>query len=105
MSAVDDLPQVAAGGPVLLPAAPNPFNPRTEIRFRLETAGPVSLRIYDLAGRLVRTLVDGGALEAGLHEVSWEGRSDQGQALASGLYFPRLQAGGEVRTGRVVLAK
>ena len=105
LSAVDDLPQVASGGPVLLPAAPNPFNPRTQIRFRLETAGPVTLRIYDLAGRLVRTLVDDGALEAGLHEVSWEGRSDQGRTLASGLYFPRLQAGGEVRTGRVVLAK
>ncbi len=105
VSAVEDLPQVATGGPVLLPAAPNPFNPRTMIRFRLETAGPVTLRIYDLAGRLVRTLVDGGELEAGLHQVAWQGRSDQGQALASGLYFPRLQVGSEVRTGRVVLAK
>ena len=105
VSAVDDLPRAARAGPVLLPAAPNPFNPRTQIRFRLETAGPVTLRIYDLAGRLVRTLVDGGALEAGLHEVSWEGRSDQGRTLASGLYFPRLQVGDEVRTGRVVLAK
>lgn len=105
LSAVDDLPQMAAGGPVLLPAAPNPFNPRTRIRFRLETAGPVTLRIYDLAGRLVRTLVDGRQLEAGQHEVAWTGRSDQGQVLASGLYFPRLQVGDEVRTGRVVLAK
>jgi hypothetical protein len=105
VSAVEDLPGRAARDVALLPAAPNPFNPRTKIRFRLATPAQVSVSLYDLAGRRVRTLTSGRRWDAGSHALTWEGRDDRGQAVASGVYFTRLQAGAEVRTGRVVLAK
>ncbi|MBE0564900.1 MAG: T9SS type A sorting domain-containing protein [Krumholzibacteria bacterium] len=105
LSAVDELPAAAGTGPVLLPAAPNPFNPRTEVRFVLAEPGPVTLRVYDVAGRRVRTLLDRQALGAGAHAAPWLGRDDRGRAVASGVYVVRLEAGGTARTGRVVLAK
>ena len=65
--------------------APNPFNPRTMIRYASAADGEVSLRIYDLRGRLVRNLVD-SKLPAGKHQASWDGRDDGGRVLPSGVY-------------------
>jgi choice-of-anchor B domain-containing protein len=84
--------------------APNPFNPQTTIRFDLRQAGDVRLRIFDATGRLVRTLVDRN-LETGAHATVWDGRTGDGAAAASGVYFYRLEAGGETRSRRMVLAK
>ena len=84
--------------------APNPFRPTTTIRFDLPQAAQVSLRIYDVAGRLVRNLVAGGTLEAGRHEAAWNGQSEAGQRVGAGLYFYRLQAGTFSETRRMVLA-
>ncbi|MFO7610297.1 MAG: T9SS type A sorting domain-containing protein [Candidatus Krumholzibacteriia bacterium] len=105
LSAVDELPGAAAAGPVLLPAAPNPFNPRTQVRFTLAEPGPVTLRVYDVAGRRVRTLLDRRVLAAGSHAAPWLGNDDAGRAVASGVYMIRLETGATARTGRVVLAK
>ncbi|MFN2371111.1 MAG: FlgD immunoglobulin-like domain containing protein, partial [Candidatus Krumholzibacteriia bacterium] len=105
LSAVDELPAAAAAGPVLLPAAPNPFNPRTQVRFTLAEPGPVTLRVYDVAGRRVRTLLDRRVLAAGSHAAPWLGNDDRGRAVASGVYVIRLETGATARTGRVVLAK
>jgi hypothetical protein len=86
-------------------AAPNPFNPRTTIRFSLEEAAPVaSLRVYDVAGRLVRTL-HRGALSAGDQQVVWRGEDESGRAMASGVYFCRLEIGDAVRTARMALVR
>jgi hypothetical protein len=83
---------------------PNPFNPSTTIRYELATAGAVHLRVYDAAGRLVRTLVD--AREgAGVHDVTFDGRDDAGRAMASGVYFYRLEAGTVTQTRKMVLLK
>lgn len=68
---------------------PNPFNPSTTIAFGLKSRGELSLRIYDAAGRLVRTLA-GGTSDAGRYELSWNGRDDSGTSVASGVYFYRL---------------
>lgn len=65
---------------------PNPFNPTTVIPYSLASSGRVTIRIIDVAGRLVRTLVE-GRQTAGPHVVRWNGRGDQGQAVASGVYF------------------
>ncbi len=65
---------------------PNPFNPQTWIDFTLPKSGPVSLRIYDERGRLVRTLVDESNLTMGAHHLLWNGRDDGGRAAASGGY-------------------
>ena len=90
VSGVDgDLPRtVTFSGPV-----PNPFNPATSIRFSLPRETSVSLRVYDVAGRLVRVLVD-GPLPAGAHSFRWNGRTDLDRNVASGVYFARLQADG-----------
>lgn len=68
---------------------PNPFNPETNIGFRMPDAGFVQLKIYEISGRLVKTLVD-EALSVGDYTYVWEGKNDLGQQVASGIYFYRL---------------
>lgn len=86
-----------ANGAGVLTASPNPFNPRTTIRFALPHAGAARLAVYDLAGRLVRTLVD-GSLPQGASEVVWDGRDAAGRSVATGAYVARLESGGIVAT-------
>ena len=71
---------------------PNPFNPETVIGYQLGRRSRVVLEIYDGLGRRVRTLVD-AEQATGRHEIVWDGRNDEGQAVASGMYFYRLRAG------------
>lgn len=84
--------------------APNPFGSSTEIAFTLEESGPVTLRVYDALGRRVATLVD-GELSAGPHAVTWNGRGESGQPLASGTYIYRLDADGSVLTRRMTVVR
>ncbi len=84
--------------------SPNPFNPTTTIAFGLPEAGPVTLRVYDLAGRLVRTLLAETA-DAGDHQVVWDGADDLGHPAASGVYFCRLKAGKVLLRAKLVLLK
>jgi flagellar hook assembly protein FlgD len=83
---------------------PNPFNPTTTIRFALKRDNPVSLRVYDAAGRLVRTLVD-DVLGAGIYDVTWDGTSENGASAASGVYFYRIAAGDFVQNRKMVLLR
>jgi hypothetical protein len=83
---------------------PNPFNSSTRISFDLYEDAQVELSIYDLLGRRVSTLVD-QFLTAGSHNVTWNGRSDNGQNMASGVYFYRLEAGSFSQTKRMLLMK
>jgi hypothetical protein len=71
---------------------PNPFNPRTWVQFENPAAGRVRLAIFDLKGRVVRHLLETD-LPAGTHEVLWDGRSDEGRAVASGTYLVVLSCG------------
>jgi hypothetical protein len=82
---------------------PNPFLAGTRLRFALPEAGPVSLQIFGIEGRLVRTLVR-GTRPAGEHEVVWDGRNGYGRTAAPGIYFCRLMAGGHVLSQRMVVA-
>ncbi len=84
---------------------PNPFNPRTTIAFELEAPAAVTLRIYDVSGRLVRTLLDRAPHAAGRHEAVWDGTGDQGRRLAAGAYLYRIEAGGRVETRRMVMVR
>ncbi len=86
-------------------ATPNPFNPMTVISYELPEPGAVSLRVFDASGKLVRVLVSGQWETGGVHHVSWNGRDDEGGSLPSGVYFYRLEVGGEVLTKRMVLLK
>jgi aminopeptidase N len=81
---------------------PNPFGTRAEIRYYLPEAGPVSVRVFDVAGRLVRTLHE-DATSAGSRSVHWDRRTDGGDKVASGTYWIRLDAMGSTRTRSVVV--
>ena len=83
---------------------PNPFNPATMIAFGLKEQGPVSLRIYDAAGRQVRVLVN-EAREAARYEEIWDGRDDGGRAVASGIYFYHLTTGGRTQSRKMLLLR
>ena len=83
---------------------PNPFNPRTTIAFSLPRLENVSLRIYDLRGELVKTLV-AGPLSQGSHEYIWDGRSDLGANAASGTYVYRLDTTERVLSKSMVLIR
>jgi gingipain R len=83
--------------------APNPFNPTTTIRYAVPPgASTVSLRVYDVTGRLVTTLVD-GPVEPGEHTAVWDGTDAAGASVASGVYLYRYEAVGREATGRMVL--
>jgi len=89
----------------LYPNTPNPFNPTTSIRYDVPASGGVvTLHIYDVSGRLVRTLLD-GPQTAGQKTVSWNGRDNRGRGVASGVYFYRLRAPGYQRTLKMVLVQ
>ena len=88
----------------LMPATPNPSRDGARIDFSLGQAGPVSLSIYDVSGRLVRTLLSGESVE-GAQSRHWDGRDEGGHELASGVYFYRLQAGERSLTRKLVLIR
>jgi hypothetical protein len=84
---------------------PNPFNPVTSIRFVVGN-GPThtTLKIYNLCGRLVRTLVD-EEKAPGTYSVTWDGKNNSGRDVASGIYFYQLRSGGLTDAKRLVLIK
>ncbi|KPJ60115.1 MAG: hypothetical protein AMJ46_08395 [Latescibacteria bacterium DG_63] len=83
---------------------PNPFNPLCNIRFEIPKAGRVSLRIFDVSGSLVRTLVDGWK-EPGSYREVWNGTNQRGDELPSGVYFYCLESGNFVATKKMVLLR
>jgi hypothetical protein len=84
---------------------PNPFNPLTTIRYGLPEPSPVNLSVYDVAGRLVRTIIAGDQKAAGWHEATWNGMDDSGRRAGAGIYFYRLDAGDYSQTRRMTLVK
>lgn len=83
---------------------PNPFNPATVIQYYLPAESKVSLRVYNILGQVVRTLVN-GPQPGGDHFEAWDGHSDGGAALASGVYLYRLQTDNGIYTRKMVLLK
>ncbi|UCF79637.1 MAG: T9SS type A sorting domain-containing protein [Candidatus Eiseniibacteriota bacterium] len=83
---------------------PNPFNPMTRIRFVVSRSGRVVLRVFDIGGRPVRTLLDAWRDAKG-YEVTWDGRDDMGNPIASGIYFLKLEAPGHTETKKMVLIR
>ncbi|MCK9995747.1 MAG: T9SS type A sorting domain-containing protein [Candidatus Krumholzibacteria bacterium] len=97
-----DLPVTGIG---LLQNAPNPFNPQTTIAFEIPEKAAVSLRVFDVSGRLVRVLIDNEIVERGRHETVWNGRDDTGRNVATGVYFYRLESGPWSEMKRMALIK
>jgi hypothetical protein len=84
---------------------PNPFNPTTTIEYSLKKRSHVSLNIYNVAGQLVRTMVDEIQGPGDDYRVVWDGRNNAGEAVTSGVYFYRLKAGDFLETRKTILLK
>jgi hypothetical protein len=102
MLAIDDasLPEAFA----LHNNYPNPFNPVTNISFDIPEVAEVTLEIYNVMGQKVRTLAQ-GQHEPGRYKIQWNATNDYGQALSSGMYIYRIQAGDFVSVKKLVLMK
>ena len=99
-----DVSEASPAVPILRQNYPNPFNPLTRIDFDLAEPARVSLRIYDLGGRLIRTLVE-AEQSSGPHSVLWNGQDGTGKPAASGMYVYRLKIGEQVQMRKMVLSK
>jgi flagellar hook assembly protein FlgD len=89
---------------VLFQNYPNPFKPNTTIPFELHTGGDVLLTIHDVNGRRILALRS-GPFPAGVHRAEWNGCNDNGEAVASGVYFYTLQTGSFTSTKKMVLVR
>lgn len=95
----------ADSGGRLQQSYPNPFNPKTTIAYSVRERAHVTLNVYDVAGRLVRTLVSGVQDPRDRYEVTWDGRDDGGSSVASGVYFYQLTVGTHTETKKMMLLK
>jgi subtilisin family serine protease len=89
----------------LSPNFPNPFNSETKIIFGLNNPQTVSLKIYNISGQLVKTLIDNQELEAQFHHIIWDGTNNQNLSISSGTYFLQLTADGIQKMMKMLLLK
>jgi flagellar hook assembly protein FlgD len=83
---------------------PNPFNPSTNIEYSIPIKGAVKLQIFDILGRSIATVVD-EVQDAGIYHTTWTGKTNNGSAISSGVYFYRLESGSFSKTARMLLLK
>ncbi len=88
----------------LLSNYPNPFNAATTIRYELNQPARISLKIYNTTGQLIKTL-ENGVKQAGNYKVKWDGTNEHGQAVASGIYFYRLQVEKQTKMRKMILLR
>ena len=100
---VSDVPAAGSAAAFGTRHFPNPFNPRVTIECAVARPGRLTVKVFDLRGRLVRTVLDEQVNEGA--SLSWDGRDDQGAQVASGAYFYEARMHGEVRVGRMLLMK
>lgn len=81
-----------------------PLNPRTIIRYNLPQKTKVTIKIYNILGQLVKTLVD-EVQGSGVHQIAWEGKNSSGQKVSSGIYFYRIQTENFVEIKKMVFIK
>jgi flagellar hook assembly protein FlgD len=99
--------EVAVGTPDvtrLVSAYPNPFTSATRVAFELADRTAVTIGIYDIRGRRVRTLAD-GVMNGSRHDLIWRGENEAGERLAAGIYFCQMKAGDVVQVQKVVFSK
>lgn len=108
VTSVDDKTVMKLGNIIktfaLLQNYPNPFNPTTTIEYAIPRANVVTIRIYDITGRIVRVL-ENGLQEAGDHRALWDGRNNAEQLVASGMYIYEIRFEGSVLARKMMLMK
>ena len=102
LTAADDFTPVATFN--LRRVAPNPFSPSTRIEFALPRRGPVDIAVYDVSGRRVATLLH-GEVDAGIHDVAWNGKNSQGASVAAGVYWCVIKTPEGQKSRSLVLMK
>ena len=85
--------------------SPNPLNPQATLTFSMERPGSVRVALYDLSGRLVRTVIQESFAAAGYHDVTIDGRGDSGEKLSSGVYFYNIRTADGSVSGRLTILK
>ncbi|MCK4255506.1 T9SS type A sorting domain-containing protein, partial [candidate division WOR-3 bacterium] len=88
----------------LLQNNPNPFKFETTIQYYLMVKSSVNIAVYDITGKLVRTLAQ-DIYDAGYHQITWDARDDKGYEIAGGVYFCKLQTGNIVTTKKMVVIR
>ena len=83
---------------------PNPFNPETKITFQFPQASQVTLRIFNILGKEIKTLVN-EQYQAGKHTVNWDGKDNLGNVVSSGIYFYQLRAGNFTQAKKMILLR
>jgi hypothetical protein len=101
---IEAIDRTPPGRFALYPARPNPVRGTTFIRYDMPTPAYVEFRVYNVAGRLVRTLLS-GEQPAGRLIVAWDGRDNRGSPVAAGIYFYRMQAGTFLKTKKLVVQR
>ena len=84
---------------------PNPFNAETTIRFGLSQSSTISIKVYNIQGKLIRSITDGKIWSAGSHSITWNGKDENGFAVSSGEYFYKLETEGFCETKKMILLK
>jgi len=100
----EELVSVSNSAPFLWPNWPNPFNPLTQVVFRIAGYARASIRVYGTGGRLVKTLLD-AYKDPGTHTIWWDGKDDSGRLLPSGVYFCQLLAGTFRQTRKLIVLR
>ena len=95
----------SSGNAVDVAAYPNPFNPQTSIAYTTRAAGRVTMNVYSVDGRLVRTLKQDEYTDSGTHEVSWNGLDNVGRRVPSGVYFVKTTVGGDTSVFKLSVMK
>ena len=85
-------------------AYPNPFNPTTTLKYEMGSSGPLSIQVYDVYGKLVKTLYN-GINDIGEHEICWNAKDDRGRQVSSGVYLFKVSANGKTQTVKTLLLK
>jgi len=85
-------------------AYPNPFNPTTTLQYEMGSAGPVSINVFDVNGRKIRSLYNGIQIP-GQHEIRWDAKDDRGRSMSSGVYLFKVSANGKTHTAKTLLLK
>ena len=83
---------------------PNPFNPATRIKYQVASRGKVNIKVYNVAGQLVKTIVD-EVMNPGYYELIWDGTNNRGSSIASGVYFCRMEAPDYVKSMKMVILR
>jgi hypothetical protein len=95
----------SSGNAVNVAAYPNPFNPQTNIAYTTRASGAVTMHIYSIDGRLVKTLKQGETTDAGTHEVTWNGLDNLGRRVPSGVYFVKTTVGRDTSVFKLSIMK